>query len=151
MKKKWIAITSLMIIAVMILCALMVPYITSRRKTLGLTLTVENATATSATLQCVRGIGFVAGSVETGNAYYLERETALGWERVEELPTHENVAWSMEAIRVSWGSNHWQVNYGNIYGELPAGTYRLCKSFFTYRENSGRGRSVQLYAEFEIQ
>ena len=151
MKKKWIAITSLIIIAVVLLCALVVPYIMRQRATLGLTIRVKDVTPTSATLECVRGLGFVAGSVENGSAYTLERETSNGWEPVPTLPTEENIAWTMEANKIPFGLSQDQLNYGNLYGELSPGTYRVRKAFFTYREGIGSGRSVTLYAEFVVE
>lgn len=150
MNKRKVVIIALIVIGVMIVTALVAPWVIRCRKTLGLTISVTDATPTSATLKCVRGLGFVAGSVETGSAYYLERQTPDGWEKVEELPTDENVAWTMEAIKIPFGNSRQTLNYGNIYGELQPGTYRVCKAYFTYRENSGAGRSVWLYAEFEI-
>ena len=150
MKKKWIAITALILIAVMVLGALAVSGIMDRRKTLGLTLSAKDATSTSVTLECVRKIGFVAGSVKTGSAYTLEQETELGWQKVPQLPDYKS-NWSLEATEVAKGANQWQLNLAEIYGELPPGTYRICKSFFTDREGRGSGRAVTLYAEFVVE
>ena len=149
MKKKWIVILSAVVILVMLLCALAAPEIIHCRETLGLSLTVKDVTSTSATLQCVRRIGFIAASVETGRAYHLERKTEDGWVDVPEL-SGEDTAWPLDAQMIPMGISQEQLNYGNIYGKLSPGTYRVCKAFFTYRPRSGSSRSVQLYAQFEI-
>lgn len=151
MKKKQIVITSLILVAAIILGTFAVMGIVRCRKTLGLTISVKDVTPTSATLVCKRGLGFVAGSVETGSAYTLERETSNGWEPVPTLPTEENIAWTMEAKQIPFGLSQDQLNYGNLYGELSPGTYRVRKAFFTYREGIGSGRSVTLYAEFVVE
>lgn len=149
MKKKWSIILSLIVIAVVLLSALAAPEIMERRETLGITLKVKNATTTEASLQCTRRIGFIAASVDTGRAYHLERQTSKGWERVPDI-SGDDTAWPMDAMMIPLGISQWKLNYGNLYGELPPGIYRVCKRFYTYREGWGRERSVLLYAQFEI-
>lgn len=149
MKKKWTIILSAIVIATMLLGALAAPEIIQRRETLGITLTVKDATPTGATLQCVRRIGFIAASVETGRAFSVQRWTPEGWERIPYLSGEES-AWPSDAIPIPLGISQKQLNYGNLYGPLQPGVYRISKSYFAYRDGWGADKKVTLYARFEI-
>lgn len=148
MKRKWVVLCSLIIVAVMLVCALIAPWIIQQRKTLGLTLEVTDVTSESATLLCARGIGFIAATVDTGRDYHLERKTAEGWVDLEPLGD-EDVAWPMDALLIPLGFTQFRLNYGEIYGKLPSGTYRVCKMFYAQNQ-FGLDLSVMHYAEFTI-
>ena len=147
MKRKWIVLCSLIIVAMMLVCALIAPWIIQQRKTLGITLKVTDVTSESATLLCTREIGFIAAMVDTGRYYYLERQTSNGWSRLSELS--EDMAWPGDALLVPLGFTQFRLNYGEIYGKLPSGTYRVCKRFYA-QNRLGLDTSTLCYAEFTI-
>lgn len=149
MKKKWMIILSAIVIATMLLGALAAPEIIQRRETLGITLTVKDATPTGATLQCVRRIGFIAALVNTGRSYSVQRWTPEGWERIPYL-SGEAVCWPDDAILVPFGISQKQLDYGDLYGPLQPGVYRVRKRYFSYRDGWGVIQKVTLYARFEI-
>lgn len=62
---------------------------------------------------------------------------------------HE-LAWTMEAWAIpSNTETEWEVNWSRLYGELPAGTYRISKSVMDFRD-TGDYDTKTYYAGFDL-
>ena len=114
----------------------------------GLVLAAEDVTETEMTLRFVQSGGEPSGELQTGSPYWLERETGDGWETVE--PLLEDVAWDMMAYLISMdGETEMSVDWSALYGQLPAGSYRLGKSIMDFR-GTGDYDQKDYYAAFVI-
>jgi len=116
----------------------------------GVKLTVKNITPAGLTIVCTQQDGEPTGELHTGSYYGLEVLRDGKWVGVELLPMEHVLAWTMEA----WGipSNteaEWEVNWSRLYGELPAGTYRISKSVMDFR-GPGDYDTKTYYAGFDL-
>ena len=99
----------------------------------GLILTAEGASPTGLTLRFTQSGGAPSGQLQTGSPYWLEREENGEWTAVE--PLMEDVAWDMMAYLISMdGETEMAVDWTVLYGQLPAGSYRLGKSVMDFRD-----------------
>ena len=109
---------------------------------------VENISPTGLTLICTQNGGFDFGELITGSAYGLEVRDGYGWAEVK--PLVDEVFWTEIAyVLTENAETKWNINWENLYGELPAGQYRI------YKEVSGprspdKTETQKYYAEFEI-
>lgn len=72
------------------------------------------------------------------------------WAEVEQLPQKYEVAWTAEARMIPTNASvEWEVDWEWLYGTLPAGNYRIGKTFINLREN-GDMDLHEYYAEFDI-
>ena len=116
----------------------------------GVTLVVADVSPTGLTLICQQRDGTPTGELSTGSFYRMERLEADQWVAVEELPSEYERAWTSEAWLIPMdGTTQWTVNWNWIYGELPAGTYRIGKEIMDWREPGDYDRQMQ-YAEFTL-
>ena len=117
----------------------------------GITLILENLTSTGATIKCEQSGGEVTGELETGSWYIVEKWTQMdGWKEVETVIDKQQVGWTAEAYMILEGSTtEWEVNWEWLYGELPAGKYRIGKQITDWRE-SGDYDTVVYHIPFEI-
>lgn len=113
----------------------------------GITLTAEQVTASGMTLICSQSGGIAEGSLETGSEYWIETLENDTWVTVQ--PLTEPV-WDMMAHLIPSGESvRWEIDWTWLYGELNAGTYRICKIVTDFKE-SGASESQVYCAEFEI-
>lgn len=114
----------------------------------GLSLMAENVTASGLTLVCTQSGGALSGTLQTGSEYtliVLENDT---WKDVPTVP--EEYGWDSIAYLIEHeASTKFEIDWKWLYGELPAGTYRLVKGFTDFRE-TGEYDSVDYWMEFEI-
>jgi len=117
---------------------------------LGITLTAENVTSTGLTLICTQAGGDITGELQTGSYYKLEQWVDdFIWVEVPYLV--ENIGWTEETYPIKEGSTmQWEINWDNIYGELPAGIYRLEKTILDVR-TPGDYDTMKYYVEFTIE
>ena len=117
----------------------------------GIKLSLENITATGATIKCEQSGGEATGELETGSWYIVERWTQIdGWKEVETVIDKRQVGWTSEAYMILEDStSEWEVNWEWLYGELPAGKYRIGKQITDWRA-PGDYDTVLYYAEFEL-
>ena len=114
----------------------------------GLVLAAEDVTATGLTLRFVQSGGEPFGELQTGSPYWLEREENGEWTAVE--PLMEDVAWDMMAYLISMdGETEMAVDWTALYGQLPAGSYRLGKSVMDFRD-TGDYDQKDYYACFVV-
>ncbi len=130
--KKWIMI-------VMALCLLAVMVWKANEKTTapeqttvdwGVTMTVKNPTPTGCTLEIIRSGGSPTGEVNCGCDYWLEQQKDGIWTALE---VSEELFWTMEGYPLSIRKQTFDINWGHLYGILPAGTYRVGKSIMDWR------------------
>lgn len=95
----------------------------------GITLSAANVTPTGMTLTCTQSGGVPHGTLMTGQSFYLEVKTEAGWVGLQ-AKEGSNV-WDVSGYAIPEnGTVSWTVNWTDMYGELPAGTYRLRKPFW---------------------
>ena len=116
----------------------------------GLTLNAKNITNTSLTLVCTQSGGSPTGELMTGSYYVIERYIDGKWCHIEYLEQEYDIGWTMEAYIIPLNESvGFDIDWGWLYGSLPAGKYRIGKEFSDFR-GTGNYDSVMCYAEFEI-
>ena len=113
----------------------------------GITLSAENVTPSGMTLKIIQSGGEFKGELEYSTDFILEIRQNQEWVAVE---TEKNIAW--ESIAYSLPENQTtkrDINWNFIYGELPAGHYRLCKEFMDFKD-TGKYTTRTYYAEFTL-
>ena len=96
----------------------------------GLSLKASDVTRTSLTLTCEQSGGSFTGELSTGPQFSLDRLDGAKWIICDTLVPEEELAWTMELYLIQPdGSVTWDVDWSNIYGEVPAGNYRISKTF----------------------
>jgi len=120
----------------------------------GLTLSVKNVTASGLTLVVKQSGGNPTGYLQTGEPYRLITLVNGTWKVVEELPLPEGVdGRGFNSLAHNLPKNEtreFEINWEWIFGELPAGTYRLIKEFMDFRETANYD-TFEYWVEFEIQ
>ena len=100
------------------------------------------------TLVCSQSGGEITGELECGSDYSLLVNTNGVWNAVPYLI--DEVAWTAEAYGLPLdGSIEFELKWERLYGELPAGTYRIVKGFMDFR-GPGDYDSATFHTEFEI-
>lgn len=115
----------------------------------GVTLAVENVTPSGATLKCIQSGGEITGELNTGSRFIIEKwSQEMGW---QEAPCFCEPYWTMEAwLIIKDGTSEWEVDWERLYGELPAGKYRIGKEIMDFR-GTGDYDKQMYYAEFTIE
>ncbi|MCI8401346.1 MAG: hypothetical protein HFI38_04510 [Lachnospiraceae bacterium] len=114
----------------------------------GVTLFVENVTSTGLTLICTQSGGLQTGRLQTGSFYKLMGWDSEAWHDVPYII--KEAAWTEEVFLIpSEDRIEWEIDWEYLYGELPAGTYRIIKRIDDFRKN-GDFDSEECWAEFEI-
>ena len=84
-------------------------------------------------------------TVHTNNEYWLEKQTDTGWEKLEMLKEPE---WAPANYTLGHGMYTMTfVDWSELYGPLPGGTYRMGKKFEMV---TGSSKTCVGYAEFDI-
>lgn len=116
----------------------------------GVTLETENITKKGLTLLCHHSGGENVFELHTGSYYVIQKLENESWVDVEYLPQEYAVAWTMEAWTIQKESTTtWDVNWEWLYGELPAGEYRIGKEIMNFR-GTGDYDKEMIYAGFII-
>ena len=116
----------------------------------GITLSVENVTAKGLTLVCTHSGGKNVAQLDTGSYYIIQKSEKSGWEDVEYLPHEYEIAWDAVAWMIKKeDTTTWDINWEWLYGELPAGEYRIGKEIMNFR-GTGDYDTELVYAEFTI-
>lgn len=121
---------------------------------LGIILSVKNVTPSGLTLVVTQSGGEPTGFLHTGEPYRLAALVGETWQAVEELPLPEGVdgyGWNSLAYNIPLeSSTEFEIDWSWIYGELPAGRYRLEKGFMDVRK-SGDYDTMSYTVEFTIE
>lgn len=121
---------------------------TSDEQNWGITLSVKDVTASGVTLVCMHSGGVPTGDLQTGSEYKLLVLENGAWELVPTVI--EEYAWDAVAYLLPMnGSREFEINWKWLYGELPAGTYRISKEIMDFR-GSGDYDTAEYWVEFEI-
>lgn len=116
----------------------------------GITLETENVTSKGLTIVCHHSGGEDVFDLHTGSYYTLQKLEDEGWVDVEYLPQEYTVGWTAEAWNIQKeNTTTWDVNWEWLYGELPAGEYRIGKEITNFR-GTGDSDSEMIYADFII-
>ena len=116
----------------------------------GITLEATEVTSKGITLVCHQSGGENVVELSTGSFYTLQRQDKKEWVDVDMLPQEGEVAWDALAWLIKLDdSTDWEIAWGWLYGELPAGTYRIGKEVINFRE-PGDFDTMMYYAEFTI-
>ena len=117
----------------------------------GITLEAENVMPGGLSLVCHQSGGDGVSELQTGSFYVIQRLEEAGWTDVAYAPQEYEVAWTTEAwIIQRENTTTWDVNWEWLYGELPAGEYRIGKEFMNFRGPGDYDNKV-LYTDFVIE
>lgn len=114
----------------------------------GLTLTAKDVTPTSCTVVFAQSGGNPTGELDTGSYFELEQYKNGEWTAVK--PLRDDIEWPAIGIPIDKNSSR-EVNekWQELYGELPAGKYRIGKDVLDFRKTADYDRKMY-YAYFEI-
>lgn len=116
----------------------------------GVKLTAKNITPSGLTIVCTQQDGEHTGELHTGSYYGLEVLRDGKWIAVDLLPMEHELAWTMEAWAIPANAEtEWEVNWSRLYGELPAGSYRISKTVMDFR-GTGDYDTKTYYAGFDL-
>ena len=117
----------------------------------GITLEAENVSPVGLTIVCNQSGGENVSELDTGSFFVIQKAEKSGWVDVDYLPQEYDIAWTAEAwIIEKDGITRWDINWEWIYGELPAGEYRIGKEIMNFRA-PGDYDTEMVYAEFVIE
>ena len=117
----------------------------------GVTLKALYVTPTGLTLECSQSGGKKVHELSTGSYFVIQKLSGGVWEDVEYLPQEYEIGWTSEAwIIQKEATAAWGVEWDMIYGELPAGEYRIGKKIMNLRE-TGAFIESYAFAEFTVQ
>jgi len=116
----------------------------------GLKLTAMDISQTGLTLVATNWNDEEGCTLETGSYFLLERYSDGKWEEVEMLIEKDDLAWTEEAWTLEEeGNTEWEVDWNWLYGELPAGSYRIGKEMMYFR-GTGDVDKKMYYANFDL-
>lgn len=116
----------------------------------GLTLTAKDVTPTSCTIVFTQSGGNPTGELGTGSPFEIEMYKNEKWTEVEQIINEYDIAWTDEGwIIYENDSVEFDEWWKSIYGELPAGKYRIRKDVHDWRR-PGDYDEKTYYAYFEI-
>lgn len=116
----------------------------------GMLLYVRDITPTSMTLVCARfdmGDGEPIKGLNTGSYYVLEQETNGTWTALDLLSQEGDTGWEDIGYLITdmpGEETTWSVDWEQLYGALPAGSYRIGK------EINRDGEKRMVYAAFDL-
>ena len=117
-------------------------------ETWGLTFTANDVTPTSCTVVLTQSGGNPTGDLEMSVYYEFEQYKNGEWTAVKML--RNDISWVDAAIIINKNdSREFKVVWQSLYGELPAGKYRIGKEVDDYRA-PGDYDTKMYYAYFEI-
>jgi predicted small lipoprotein YifL len=123
----------------------------SETDTWGIELTAVNITPKGITLICNQSGGQPSGDLLTGSPFWLETKTDDQWTPMETLKSEYVIEWTSGAWFIPKnGSKEWRVNWERLYGELPAGNYRIGKNIMDFR-TKGHFDTNSYYAYFDVE
>ena len=115
----------------------------------GIKLSAKDVTPDGATLVFNQKGGNVTGSLQTGDAFFLER---LGENKWISYPTRPTIdfAWHQVAYMINHGDEtEFETEWKWLYDSLPEGQYRIAKEVMDFRGTGDYDKQF-FYAYFEI-
>ena len=115
----------------------------------GITLQAESVTAKGLTLVCTQSGGENIVELSTGSFFVIQKHDGGTWSDVPYL-AEGDVQWTMEGWLIPLNDSlSWDISYEWLYGELPAGDYRIGKEIMNFR-GPGDYDEERFYAEFSV-
>jgi hypothetical protein len=114
---------------------------------LGLTLEVQDVSSKGATVVFTQSGGSVTGSLEYSKSYKIEKLEDSGW--VEANMIDDVIFEDIAMTIASDDTTEYKINWKNVYGKLPSGTYRVVLTVTDYR-GAGDYDTYTVAASFEI-
>lgn len=150
MKKIIILLFTLLLITSFVACKKEIIEEDEIIETWGIQLSATNITSSGLTLVCNQSDGEPTGELLTGSYYILEEKLENQWVPVDMFPSENELEWTAEAWIIPMDEIvEWEVNWENLYGELPNGNYRIGKEIMDFRD-SGDYDKKNYYADFKI-
>ena len=117
----------------------------------GLTLSVEDVTPTGLTLVMTQKGGTPPKELIYGLPFWLEVWEDDRWQDVPQVPEASEYAWTDLAYYLPLGdSTRETLNWDWLYGELPPGTYRVCRDFSDDQVSGSRWEQGVYWAVFTL-
>lgn len=117
----------------------------------GITLETRDVTSSGLTLVCRQSGEEDVYELNTGSFYGIQKLQEGQWADVEYLPQEYEIAWTSEAwIIQKEGTTEWNINWSWLYGQLPAGEYRMVKPITNFR-GPGDYETEPFYGYFVIE
>lgn len=116
----------------------------------GVSLSAANVTPTGLTAVFTQSGGSDSGELTTGSYYVIQKRSGQDWEDLETLVPQNELAWTALAYGIRRnGSVTLETKWEWLYGELPAGEYRIGKEVV---KSCGTGdyQKRMVYAPFTI-
>ena len=141
----WVILIALIISVIVAVC-----FLTNPKDVLPVTVDVDYVSRTWADLKFTLSDDFGEDEIQISDNYILEVQDQGEWKEVEKLldktPNEMVIDVQSDSARFdSWTS----INWGEIYGRLPDGTFRLRKDV-TINQDSGESETYPIYVEFTI-
>ena len=141
----WVILIALIVSIVVAVC-----FLTNPKDVLPVTIDVDYVSRTGADLKFTLSDDFGEDEIQISDNYILEVQDQGEWKEVEKLldktPNEMVIDVQLDSARFdSWTS----INWGEIYGRLPDGTFRLRKDV-TINQDSGESETYPIYVEFTI-
>lgn len=111
-------------------------------------LTAKDVTSKGMTIECVQ-YGGSPDALRTTDWFSIEEEKGGEWLPVEKKLEDTSVSWNSISYTISQ-DKEWTVDWEWLYGELPAGSYRLVKELID-TSNTEKAEMDLGYIYFEIQ
>ena len=116
----------------------------------GVTFEVEKVTAKGLIILLKHSGGENVFELNTGSYYVIQKKENSAWIDVKYVPQEHDIVWTTEAWAIhKEDTTTWDVNWEWLYGELPAGEYRIGKEIMNFR-GTGDFEKQMVYAEFKI-
>ena len=118
----------------------------------GVTLSVKDVSATGLTLVCSQSGGAPTGTLTTAAAFRLDQNVYDHWVYQDTvLGENEEYVWDAVSYTIPMGGScEIVLDWSDLYGELPAGSYRLAKGISDVREDGGAD-AFPYFVEFTIE
>lgn len=115
---------------------------------LGIEFSVQNICPTGMELICSNHNENYSRRLITGNQYIIEKKTGFQWEPINTL-SGEYVTVLVDTDISEIGTYIWELDWSDIYGDLPPGYYRLCKHVIELNDRN-ISKSREYHIEFII-
>lgn len=118
----------------------------------GVTLSVKDVTPTGLTLVCTQSGGSPSGTLQTAAAFRLDQNVYDHWLYLDTiLGKDEEYVWDTVSYTIPRdGKTELVLDWSDLYGTLPAGSYRLAKGISDVRDDGGAD-AFTYYVEFTIE
>lgn len=116
----------------------------------GLSLAVKDVTPIGLTLVVTQEGGSPNGTLQYGSSYILQMRSGSNWKDVPYTVEQDVVAWTDEAYLVAMGGQtENKLDWSFLYGNLPAGHYRIGKSIMDFQDTGDIDTQIY-WAEFDL-